>query len=260
MTARAAGREAGGGPLEETTMSDIKFANPVESCALTIHVSDLVFRVLVAQARAGGYTPSLYAKLLFEAGYAARCGKGAGDPILEACVARSLARRPGAPPAARPVETRVVREAVAVPVPVLIPVPIAVPIAVPAPAEPLAVHVSTGHPIEREAAEHLGTLIGAALAKFGEPPAPVPGERPQGWTASQWTLARLVCRDEGATIAEVSEALAPAYQSPRSLVTLVSTTRRNLRAVGIEIESHGDGWRVSEPSRSAADALMGRGA
>lgn len=138
-----------------------QFIMPGETRSLTIHVSDRVFAGLVERARVAGYTPALYAKLLFEAAYAARCGKGEGDPALEACVAKSFERRPAgvAAPA-----VRVVHEAVAVPCPVLIPVPIPVPL--PIRTEPLAVHISGSQPITEEASEHLATLIGAAVTKF----------------------------------------------------------------------------------------------
>ncbi len=148
-------------------MSTPSFAAPGETRCLTIHVSDRVFAGLVTQARGAGYTPALYAKLLFEAGYAARCGKGEGDPLLKACVAKSLDRRPAAAsaPAPRPGEPRGVHEAVAVPVPGLVPVPIAVPFPV-APAVPLAVHISGSQPLTPEVVEPLATLIGAAVEKL----------------------------------------------------------------------------------------------
>ena len=57
------------------------------------------------------------------------------------------------------------------------------------------------------------------------------------------------------------EALAPNYQSIRSLYVLVSATRPKLRAVGIEIETVDVwGWRAAPDTRAAADALIGRAA
>ena len=119
-----------------------------ETRSITIAVSEKVFTGLVESGRKRGYTPSLFAKLLFEAGYAASVGKGAGDPVLADCVEKSLARRapiamqPKVTVAAEPLRPVVVREAVAVavPVPVLVPVPIAVPL--PVRTEPAATHLS----------------------------------------------------------------------------------------------------------------------
>jgi hypothetical protein len=257
-------------------MSTPSFAAPGETRGLTIHVSDRVFAGLVDRARVAGYTPALYAKLLFEAAYAARCGKGEGDPLLEACVAKSLDRRPVAAPApaVRPAETRGVHEAVAVPVPVLIPVPIPVPMRCePGPAEALEVHISTGHSAEPSVAklvgvlkqatgEHVGALLSAAAAKVArETEQSASGIPPRGWSASQWTFASLVCREEGVSTTEVGAALAPFYQDHKSICTLVSATRPKLRRCGIEIEAVDVwGWRTAPSTRAAADALIGRAA
>ncbi len=174
---------------------------PTEARAITIHVSETVYARLIAKAREAGKTPALYAKLLFEAAWAARCGKAEGDPILVDCVAKSLARR--------------------------------------APAK--APRTAVAEPIRTEQ--------------------PAPCDCPPGWSASQWTFARLVCRDEGASIGEVMEALAPAYQDRRSISVLVSKVRPKLRSEGIEIETVDVwGWRVESHTRAAADALIGRSA
>ncbi len=61
-----------------------------ETRTIAIVVSETVFERLVQKARAGGYTPSLYARLLFEAAWAARCGKATDDPVLAACVEAAL--------------------------------------------------------------------------------------------------------------------------------------------------------------------------
>jgi len=238
-----------------------------ETRAITIHVSEKVFAGLVETGRKRGYTPSLFAKLLFEAGYASSVGKGAGDPILAECVEKSLARR--APAAAQAKTVGAAEPIRYVVVPVLVPVPIAVTVR----SEPLVAHISAGHPAEmsmgehlgalkRSTAVHLGALIGAAAAKVsGEVEQPMPCDRPPGWSLSQWTFARLVCRDEGASIGEVMEALAPAYQDRSSISVLISKMRPKLRSVGIEIETVDVwGWRVERHTRAAADALLGRAA
>lgn len=231
-----------------------------ETRSVTITLSDRVYAGLIEHGRKAGYTPSLMAKLLFEAAYAARVGKSVDDPVLEACVGRSLDRRPVAPPTPA-AETRIVREAVAVPVPVLVPVPIAIPLPI---AEPLAVHISTSQPITEEASSHLATLIGAAYAKFSDaPPVVEPrAERPlPGWSASQATFARLVCREEGASFAEVKEALAPAYQRKDALWVLISGVRKKLALLGVHFEPVGVwGWRVVAASRPAADDFLRRAA
>ncbi len=143
-----------------------------ETRTVTIHLSDPVYAGLVERGRKAGYTPTLYAKLLFEAAYAARVGKGESDPMLDACVGKSLDRRPAAVPmpstASAPiVETRVIHEPVAVPVivPVILPMPIPVPVREDGAVERLDVHVTGSQPITDEAAGHLATLIGAAVAK-----------------------------------------------------------------------------------------------
>lgn len=145
-----------------------------ETRAITIHVSEKVYVGLVETGRKRGYTPSLLAKLLFEAGYASSVGKGTSDPILAGCIDKSLARRPpiatqpvsivAATPSPPPSPSRTIM----VPVPVLM--PIAVPIPVAAPAVPLAVHISGSQPLTPEVVEPLATLIGAAVAKFGVSP------------------------------------------------------------------------------------------
>lgn len=128
-----------------------------ETRSITIHVSEKVYTGLVENGRKRGYTPSLLAKLLFEAGYASSVGKGADDPILAASVAKSLARR--APIATQPkvtveVPAEPIVRPVAVPVPVLVPVPIAVPVVrEPAHAMPLEVPVEASQPIELVAAD-----------------------------------------------------------------------------------------------------------
>ena len=241
----------------------------VETRALTILVSDRVFAGLVDHGRKVGYTPTLMAKALFEAGWAARVGKGVGDPLLEACVDKSFERRPAiaSAPVARLVpivETRVVHDAIAVPVPVLVPVPIAVPMPVRVEPEALAVHVSSEQPLTEEASRHLATLIGCAVAKFSPDPPPATAEtaadRPlPGWSASQVTFARLVCREEGASYAEVKRALAPAYQRNDSLSVLVSAVRKKLALLGVHFEAVDVwGWRVVAASRPAADAFLRR--
>jgi len=140
-----------------------------ETRAITIHVSDKVYAGLIERGRAAGYTPTLYAKLLFEAAYAARVGKGDADLVLRQCldVSHDGARRP-LPVAPRAVE-RVI-DPVAVPMIVPVIVPVAIPVAVrdEEAAEPLGIHISSSQPISEEAAGHLATLIGAAVAKFGD--------------------------------------------------------------------------------------------
>lgn len=141
-----------------------------ETRSITIHVSEKVYTGLVENGRKRGYTPSLLAKLLFEAGYASSVGKGADDPILAASVAKSLARR--APIATQPkvtvaVPAEPIVRPVAVPVPVIVPVPIAVPVVrEPAPAMPLEVPVETPQPMTPEATILLQPLIGAAAANL----------------------------------------------------------------------------------------------
>lgn len=231
-----------------------------ETRAVTIHVSDRVYAGLIERGRKAGYTPSLFAKLLFEAAYAARVGSGTGDPVLAACVGKSVDRRSASVVATRPpapiVETRVEREAVFVPVPVLVPVPIAVPVA--GPASPLAVHVSTSQPIRAEDAEHLAALIAAGaerLRKDAEPP--IKPKQMHGWSASQATVARLVCREEGLSSAEAKAALVPAYQSTDALKVLMSVVRNKLAARDIHVENvPAWGWRVVAASRPAADAFL----
>lgn len=231
-----------------------------ETRAVTIHVSDRVYAGLIERGRRAGYTPGLFAKLLFEAAWAARVGQETADPVLAACVRKSLDRSAATavalPPPAPTIETRVVHEAVAVPVPVLVPVPIAVPMA----ASPLAVHISTSQPIRSEDAEHLAALIAAGAerlrAEAAKAPEPVPM---QGWSVSQATVARLVCREEGLSSAEAKATLAPAYASSGSLKVLMSVVRNKLAAQDIFIETVPTwGWRVVAASRAAAEAFLER--
>lgn len=258
-----------------------------ETRAITIHVSDRVYAGLIERGRTAGYAPTLYAKLLFEAAFAARVGKGSDDPILQACVEASLARRTPVAPAVAPAPVQVITRAVAVPliVPVVLPVPIPVSLEVRS-AEPTAVHISGHQPITAEAAEAIGALVAAAVMKLGvmgheaalaatrapepitafgsqpiEPEPTEPGATLRGWSPSQLTFARLVCREEGVSVTEAKEALVPWYQSTRSLSALVSATRPKLRAVGIEIEPVDIwGWRVVAHDRAAAEVFLGRAA
>lgn len=221
---------------------------PTETRAVTINMSERVFAGLIDHGRKAGYTPTLYAQLLFEAAWAARVGKGEDDPLLVACVEKGLSRPPPLPsrpappialppPAAAPV-LRVV------PVPVLVPVPIAVPIVRATRCEPPAEAMTAADaPVDASPVE-------------APPPAP---PKPASWSPSQMTFARLVCREEGASYAEVRAALAPAYQEKTSLLVLVSAVRKKLGAEGIAFEPVGVwGWRVERAYRAAADAFLGR--
>ncbi len=110
---------------------------PTETRALTIHVSETVYATLITKARTESKTPALYAKLLFEAAWAARCGKAEGDPILVDCVDKSLRRRPAAEAPARAPKPIAPPPVVRwVPVPVIVPVAVPVPVSVAAAEEP----------------------------------------------------------------------------------------------------------------------------
>ena len=219
-----------------------------ETRSLTITVSDAVFAGLVEKGRKAGYTPTLYAKLLFEAGYAARVGKGEGDPVLAACVEKSVGRATApqvaskASPATPPTPVvQIVAQPVLVPVVVPIAVPVTVEVAV-ADAPPVAVPETREEPEARPEPEP-----DAVTAGF------------ENWSVSQTTFARLVCREEGVSLREAKIALMPAYQSTGSLKVLVGVVRRLLRAHGIEVEAvEAWGWRVERHCRTAADALLGR--
>lgn len=199
-----------------------------ETRSLTIAVSDKVFAGLVERGRKAGYTPAMYAKLLFEAGYAARVGKGSDDPILAECVEKRFTGPAASVPAPKAVPA-VAPAAAPEPVVQVVAQPVLIPVVVPVPV-PIA--------------------FGAQA-----------DERPQlsGWTASQLTFARLVCREEAVSVAEAKAALAPSYQSTDSLQVLVGTVRKRLRAEDVEIETvPGWGWRVVTHCRAAADMLLGR--
>lgn len=202
--------------------------SPTETRSLTINVSDKVFAGLVERGRKAGYKPNFYAKLLFEAGYAARVGKGADDPVLADCVEKSFGRT--ASPASGPAPAS---KAVAAVAPAAVVQVVAQPVLVPV-VVPVPVPVATGG---------------------------MGGSRPQlpGWTASQLTFARLVCREEAVSAAEAKKALAPSYQSSDSLLVLVGGVRKQLRTFGVEIETvPAWGWRVVTRCRAAADAFLGR--
>lgn len=133
-----------------------------------------------------------------------------------------------------------------VPVPVLVPVPIAVPIVRPARCE-----------LPAEAMAAADAAVDASPVE-APPTAPAPPKTAH-WSPSQMTFARLVCREEGASYAEVRAALAPAYQEKTSLLVLVSAVRKKLGAEGIAFEPVGVwGWRVERAYRAAADAFLGR--
>jgi len=220
-----------------------------ETRSLTITVSDAVFAGLVEKGRKAGYTPTLYAKLLFEAGYAARVGKGDGDPVLAACVEKSVGRAtaPQVPSKASPT-TSPAPVVQIVTQPVL--VPVVVPIAVPVVVEVAAAEVPQVVP-EPE-----------ARGKPEIQPEPEPASSAfEKWSPSQSTFARLVCREEGVSLREAKIALMPAYQSTGSLKALVGVVRRRLRTHGIEVETvEAWGWRVERHCRAAADAFLGRAA
>jgi hypothetical protein len=144
---------------------------PTETRTITIHVSETVYAKLITKARTESKTPALYAKLLFEAAWAARCGKAEGDPILVDCVDKSLRRgTPAEPPARAPKPVAPPPVVQLLPVPVIVPVavPIAVPMTVEAPAEPISVHITGSQPLTPDVVEPLATLIGTAIAKFSE--------------------------------------------------------------------------------------------
>lgn len=216
-----------------------------ETRAITIHVSDRVFAGLIDHGRRVGYTPTLYAQLLFEAAYAARVGKGEDDPLRVACVEQGLARKPAfptrsAPPIAVPPPETVPALRV-VPVPVLVPVPVAVPIAVPVIPE-----ARTEPPVEA-----------AVDVPVVHAPAPAPQTSP--WSPSQTTFARLVCREEGASFKEMKRALWPVYQSRDSLSALISTVCKKLAAEGVAFEAVDIwGWRVEHHCRDAATDFLRR--
>lgn len=316
-----------------------------ENRAVTIHLSDAVYAGLIAHGRKAGYTPTLYAKLLFEAAYAARCGKGETDALLANCVAKSLSRTPPPPVAAPPVEivrpldgeteqkagpfarrTRlgypalgwtcfhcgetfttpgaaqdhfgcsqsddpacrikmgeerglvmalrkaeaeirrlcseeedyrqhIAAASVALPTPVLMPVPVPVPV---------VVEVRSVETIEPALAaptdvEHLAATISEGAAKLeDEMRGPLPKRAPaQAWSSSQMTFARLVCREEGASLQEVKAALAPSYQEKTSLLVLISAVRKKLASEGITFEAVDVwGWRVERHCRAAAQTFL----
>lgn len=172
---------------------------PTETRAVTIHLSERAFAGLIDHGRRAGYTPTLYAQLLFEAAWAARVGKGEDDPLLVACVEKGLSRPPPlpsrlAPPIAMPpiASAPVLR---IVPIPVLVPVPIAVPVVQEVRSEPPA-----------EAMTAADALVEAPPVE-APPVAPAP-PKTASWSPSQRTFARLVCREEGVSLREVKTALA----------------------------------------------------
>lgn len=58
--------------------------NPVEKKQFGIAVSPKVFDGVAARAKTIGLSPTAYAKILFEAGYAARIGQERGQPLGDA--------------------------------------------------------------------------------------------------------------------------------------------------------------------------------
>lgn len=241
---------------------------PMETRTITVAMTDRAYAALIAKARQHGMTPTRYGQCLFEAAWAARCGKAEDDAILVACVDKSLARRS---PAAASAPVQTITRAVAVPL--MVPVVIPVPVPAPAIAEPVAVHISGDHPITDEAAGHIGALVAAAITKLdlygeGAPPAPRPVPAPptvrpaRSARSQKWRiLADLICREEGCSRTEATDALYPSYQDRKSLDVLVLDARRQLHAAGIEVFTiRGWGWRVPNQCRSAADAFLARDA
>lgn len=104
--------------------------NPLKTRSIIIAMTDKVFAALIAKARSMGMTPTLYGKLLFEAAWAARCGKAEDDPILIDCVAQSFGRKPSAAPAAPAAPAPAIPTRVLEVVPVLVPVPVPIPLPV----------------------------------------------------------------------------------------------------------------------------------
>jgi hypothetical protein len=217
-----------------------------ETRAITIHVSDRVYAGLTDHGRKAGYTPNFYAKLLFEAGYAARCGKGEDDPLLAACVAKSVSRqtlpsRPIAPaiaaPASRPVAASDPATGPGGVVPAITaPLPASAP-----PASPPA--IAAAKPLAKAPSKLPAKAKESSAAKWGP--------------ANYVTFARLVCREEGASRQEVMAAVYPAYRDMHSLFVLVSNVRKRLEAEGVRLEVVDIwGWRTSP--RAAAEALLGR--
>lgn len=70
----------------------------VEHRTLTIRLNDTVFARLIDRAREQGRTPTRYAQELFDAAWAARCGKGTGDAALERAVRETPAPATGPDP------------------------------------------------------------------------------------------------------------------------------------------------------------------
>lgn len=122
--------------------------NPQDSRSITVTMSETVFTKLVEKARRAGMTPTLYGRFLFEAAWAARCGKAENDPILCDAVEKSFSRRTGA---AAPLPSGPQKNArpKAIPVPVILPVAIPVPVAVPVepPPAPAAVVEEVAGPV-----------------------------------------------------------------------------------------------------------------
>lgn len=70
----------------------------VEHRTLTIRLNDTVFAKLIDRAREQGRTPTRYAQELFDAAWAARCGKDTGDAELERAVRQTPAPATGPDP------------------------------------------------------------------------------------------------------------------------------------------------------------------
>ena len=230
----------------------------LETRAITIHVSDRVYAGLIERGRKAGYTPTLYAKLLFEAAYAARCGTGEADPLLEVCVAKSLDRRPAAP----------IAPPAPLPIPRPVPIPVAMPVLIPVVVQVRSVEATEPVPAAPTDVEHLAATISEGAAKLEaemrgaspkRAPAPARPATAEKWSASEFIFARLVCREEGVSLREVQAALAPGYQAKKSLFILVSAVRKKLAKTGVAFEPVDIwGWRVERASRAAADAFLAR--